>query len=217
MSLNNAIARNICRYYTIFPTVESVIQHWIIVIGNGYTLDDKGIFEDSYNEIGLNYIHETEPIDDDFVEMSINDNTDAVKRMYGDERPDLVVKKHDESKKRCRIYTIEDFQLTAESLHQDLILKHMLYKHQFRQPKDDYYLRCYPFSETYSIVHNITADHPRVLIDMSIEFCKAWARYLNDEIYNKHWDADDSKHEGESQTKQQHQDFVKTLARLETL
>ena len=177
-NIYNFANRNLCEYASIFPTVVALLDHLLFTIGNGYDFDkDSGmIFNDDVRI-------------DEYPEMTDAEWKELIEACHAKElrwandyvryNPDGLINKEKlaEDCAKYKIFTVDDSMFTEESLYAELIETKRL-----RIGGMDDLLRPYPLSEKYSDVYNLNVNTPTWFVQITLNLCKAWVRFLTEEL-----------------------------------
>lgn len=239
MSLKARISNSKFQYASVHPTFESVLQHWFIVNGNGYEIDENGLYEQVCTAVRdedddyiyeRRYLHEESLFNDEQKEQAIQEDIELSKRMrftdhykelcevMGREYNEEKMLKEFEADARKEMVWVEvtDDMLTAEALYNDIITPSRNEDRIALRFEREYYKRAYPFCQ-YALIHHITEKNSQELIQLAVNLSKAWIKFLNEEIESEHWYVgEETKYEDEEHTRKQLKDFEDSLARLET-
>lgn len=183
MNIHNFANRQLCEYASIFPTVASLLDHLLFTIGNGYDIDptigmivDGGNTRiDQYPEITpeqwaelIAYCHEKE--------RGFAERFDRMGYGIGDE--EYLA----QNCARYKIVNVSDDDFTEDAIYADLHA--MVTKREEERGfwGDEVMLRPYPLSEKYSDIYNLNANTPAWFVQIALNLCNAWVRFLNEEL-----------------------------------
>jgi hypothetical protein len=187
VNIHNFTNRNLCEYASIYPTVASLLDHLLFTIGNGYDFDeDSGMIVDG----------DGQPIDE-YPAMTADEWKALIEKCHAKERKWAEeFKRYGNSDgtvdeeylaENCKLYKIvnvNDSMFTEDALYAELVETSRL------RSEDKYrmenYLRPYPLSERYSDIFNLNLNTPTWFVQIALNLCKAWVRFLNEEIQNNH-------------------------------
>ncbi len=195
--LKNFVNRSLCEYQSIFPNVASVLDHLFFTIGNGYDVDpetgmlaERGYDEDK-DEPFYKLLSDWPELDDKgWNKLIAKCHAKAVEfnnrhREMEKEYEFLPKRDHDAeliaAKAKFQRMNVEDSAFSAEELYEQL--RDM---NRARFPKADSFLRPYPLSTQYSDIYNLNENSPPWLVQIAINLCKAWVKFLAEEIKYEH-------------------------------
>jgi len=211
------------------------------VNGNGYDMDEKGLYEEVYmgededgERIFERRYHQdavlyTEAEKEDCVQESIEVSKGFRISDFAKEMANVLEREYDEVKILAKIKketredmvweVVTDDMLTVDALYNDIVSPNLqVTRMQIASLRGDreYIKRAYPFCK-YACIHHITEKNSDELITLASNLSKAWIKYLKEEIDSEHWYVGtESKYEDEEHTRKQLKDFEDALARLET-
>lgn len=182
-NIHNFANRQLCEYASIFPTVASLLDHLLFTVGNGYDFNDStGMITDEKNcRI------------DKYPTLSANSWAKLIAGGHAKElkwltrRAELDGECVDievlaENCKKYKIVNLDDSAFTEDAIYADLLEARGSKKDdEFAM---DRYHRPYPLSESYSDVYNLNQNTPKWFVQIALNFCKAWIRFLNEAIEN---------------------------------
>lgn len=181
-NIHNFANRQLCEYASIFPTVAALLDHLLFTIGNGYEFnEDTGMIRDGQNcrideYPAMTPGKWTKLID----ECYVKELKWATQNLRGSESVDKEV--FAENCARYKIVKVTDSMFTEDAIYADLV--------EFGESKlgdehgMDRYHRPYPLSERYSDIYNLNTNTPKWFVQIALNFCKAWVRFLSEEIEN---------------------------------
>lgn len=184
------MSRTMCRYASIFPDTASFLDHIFFVVGNGYVQFENGEIGDEqgknladfeypdqleWNKI-IGECHEKE-------KKFLSKGYESWKEILGKEEADKWYA--EKSKEAFSIYYPREVlpkHLTTEHICDTLMLK-------AGQCRDgNRFVRPYPLSEDFSKIYHLNDKSPAWLLEIGINFCKAWAQFLEFELHvNNVW------------------------------
>jgi len=185
MSIHNFTNRNLCEYALIYPTVASLLDHLLFTVGNGYDFDEtSGMIFDSRVRI------------DEYPALSETEWVALIAECHAKElkwatnaseyRNDGAIDKEQlaEDCLKYKIVSVDDSMFTEDALYADLVGT------KAERLADDSwmneYIRPYPLSERYSDIFNLNENTPKWFMQIALNLCKAWVRFLNEEIESNH-------------------------------
>lgn len=194
MNIHNFMNRQLCEYQSIFGSVGSVLDHLFFTVGNGYGVDsDSGMIVNQYSTPAYMRIDEYPEMTPEVWAALMADcrkkeegfalrryeNTEFFSNMEiplyeGMEFSEYV----DWRMTRYKQVSVDDSMFTAESLYQELV------KAQQEQSEEGRWVRPYPLSGDYSDIFHLNENTPVWLVQIAVNFCQAWIRFLTDEINN---------------------------------
>ena len=183
-TIHNFTNRNLCEYVSIFPTVASLLDHLLFTVGNGYEFDeDSGMI---FDEMGIRI--------DQYPAKSAVYWEDLIAECHAKEYrwaskfvPLGIAVNEEKLAKECakyRIVTVDDSMFTEDALYAELVVA-SAEKLAARFATDNFH-RPYPLSEKYSDVFNLNLNTPKWFVQIALNLCKAWVRFLTEEIENNH-------------------------------
>jgi hypothetical protein len=181
VNIHNFTNRQLCEYASIFPTVAALLDHLLFTIGNGYEFDeDTGMIRDGQNRRIDEYPamtpgEWTKLID----ECHVKELKWATQNLSGESVDKEVFA---ENCARYKIVKVTDSVFTEDAIYAELVETQELQRSDGWR-MDDFH-RPYPLSERYSDVYNLNANTPRWFVQIALNFCKAWVRFLNEAIEN---------------------------------
>lgn len=185
MNIHNFANRKLCEYQSIFPTVAALLDHLLFTIGNGYDVDpESGMVVDA--DMRVDEYPEMTPAQwDELIQSCHEKERRFVKdfdRYECDELSALAESGLAEKCAQYKIVSVSDDDFTEDALYTDL--RNMVAERM----KDRYYwqdevmLRPYPLSEHYSDIYNLNENTPEWFLQIALNLCKAWVRFLNEEL-----------------------------------
>lgn len=188
-NIHNFTNKIMCEYASIFPTVSDVLNQLLFTVGNGYKCNkDTGML---YRDDGSNeFIDQEQPLDEqawnDLIAQCYIKERALIERFSGNRTVT-----EEEIAKECekyKIVSVDDSAFTEESLYSELVQNQTA----ARQDQDylpNYYLRPYPLSRNHSAVFKLNENTPTWFLEISLNFCNAWAKFLGEAI--QHYDVKD--------------------------
>lgn len=177
-NIYNFTNRQMCEYATIFPTVASLLDHLLFTIGNGFDVDEKtGMFLS-----GDTLINEYPEMTDKEWDMLIAE-CHAKERKFAEQYKHGCVDE-EQLAEDCKVYarvSVNDQSFTEDALYADIVA---MQQRQLKEFSVDTYHRPYPLSTSFSDIYNLNDNTPRWFIQIALNFCNAWVRFLNDAISN---------------------------------
>ncbi len=204
-NLNNYTAWAMCEYQSLFPTVASVLNQLLFVIGNGYDVNpNTGLLVGDRGE----HLHEMKKMSQGEWEKILakcyakeRDFNTQMREMWGQYRAvseKLNPRDFDaeliEACAKYKIVEIDDSMFTEQALYNDLV------NMQADRRTDPYwrgesaYLRPYPLSEDFCDVYKLTQDTPLWMLQIAYNFCASWTRFLTEAVANNDVFETDDKH-----------------------
>jgi hypothetical protein len=184
MNIHNFVNRNMCEYALLYPTVASLLDHLLFTVGNGYDFDeDTGMI--CY---GHKRIDQYPKITKTGWKKLIAEGHAKERRWaedfkrFGDTSPIDEVRLAEECEK-YKICEVDDSMFTEDALYAELVATQEL---RNKERFGDRYLRPYPLSEKYSDVYNLNTNTPTWFVQIALNFCRAWVRFLNEELAAGH-------------------------------
>lgn len=175
-NLHNFSNRMLCEYQSIFPTVASLLEHLLFVVGNGYSVDEESgmIYYDGRNREFID--QEPELTAEGWKELI--EACHAKERRFADSHGSVCRK---EDLKGYRIVSVSDADFTEDALYQALV------NSQASSRKNDraglgHWLRPYPLSTSYSDIFNLNQNTPKWFLEIAVNLTKAWIRFLSEAI-----------------------------------
>jgi len=174
-NIHNFTNRTMCEYASIFPTVASVLDHQLFTIGNGFemhagmpkesdaihTIDRNAVMDDkAWGEL-LNHCKEKER---KWQQQSGIENNAALQ----------------EKCKKYRRIDVADADFSEASLYNDLLNMKATSNETFGE--DCFFVRPYPLSIQYSKIYKLDKVTPQWFIQIAINVCNAWIRFLSESI-----------------------------------
>ena len=184
-NMHNFVARQLCEYQSIFPTVAAVLDQLLFTIGNGYDVRD-GMITDGRRRI------------DKYPKMNERQWNELIQECHDKEakfslqfahiddiRPERKAERLQRLVEDCAQYyprSVSDADFTEEALLADLRKMSKKYEDEFGGRTHTYYLRPYPLSTKYSDVYNLSEQTPRWLLQIAQNLCNAWVTFLQEEL-----------------------------------
>jgi hypothetical protein len=178
VNIHNFANRQLCEYASIFPTVAALLDHLLFTIGNGYDFDeDSGMIVDG----------DGQPIDE-YPKMTPVNWKSLIAKCYAKERKwaeeyklggTIDEARLAENCARYRIINVDDSMFTEDSLYSELVKTQNLNK---AERFSEQYHRPYPLSEKYSDVFNLNVNTPDWFVQIAVNLCNAWIRFLDEAI-----------------------------------
>lgn len=174
MSILNYTQRTMCEYHSIFPTVASVLDHLLFTIGTGHSVDkDTGaLFLGQYTGTKL-FLHEYPAMTEkSWQQLILHCQQRELAQGTACRHPDW-----EDIRNQCEQYKpviLQESAFDEESLYADLV--------QLRTLSLVNWVRPYPLSTEFSNIYKITKHSPAWLIAICSNTCKAWVRFLTEEI-----------------------------------
>ena len=179
-NIHNFTNRNLCEYASIFPTVAALLDHLLFTIGNGF----------EFNEHSGMIVVDGRPIDQ-YPKMTSARWQSLIAECHGKERKwagefnrggDIDEERLAENCARYKIVNVDKSMFTEDALYDELVEAQRL-RRSDKYGMDSYH-RPYPLSEKYSDVYNLNVNTPKWFVQIALNFCKAWIRFLNEAIAN---------------------------------
>lgn len=194
-NIHNFVNRQLCEYQSIFPTVASLLEHLLFVIGNGYDFIDGMIVCDhrdgSNQDVRI----------DEFPEMTSEAWDQLIKKChekeakfatqfaieYGSRFADIFPARDHAADlaEKCAKYksvAVNDSQFTEESLYADLRNTAGERKQDEDYWGDEVLFRPYPLSTNYSDIFHLDEKTPAWFLQIALNLCNAWVRFLTEEL-----------------------------------
>jgi len=178
------MSTTMCRYASLFDSPASLLEHILFVIGNGYGLRDGMIVD----EKGVRIDELEEPTDSEWKSIIAECHAKEAKwhasrldryvRTLGEEEGHRVA--DEEFKEELKKYfplRILNKHLSEEALYDSIVDRDRakdLMSYSFTRP--------YPLSKDYSKIFQLTDETPAWFLQLSLNFCKAWIRFLEREV-----------------------------------
>jgi len=166
--------------------VVALLDHLLLTIGNGYRFDNKTgmIYEFGHND-EYKFV-------DQFPELTPEDWKNVIQTCHNKEQEyaDQFGYDADQLKYDCEKYKIikvDDSMFTEDSLYKDLV-NMKKFNQDFYKFKT--YVRPYPLSKSFSLIYKLNKNTPDWFIDIALNFCNAWIRFLDEEILNNNCNED---------------------------
>lgn len=191
MKIFNFANRQLCEYQTIFPTVASLLDHLLFTNGNGYEFDPKKGMLYTWQGKKKAYI-------DDFPTMSDVEWDKLIAACHEKERKfherwsngraiDEVALAEDCAK--YKRVSVDASMFSEESMFQELREESRNRKMEAasvgRYPS---FVRPYPLSPGFADIYRLNDKSPGWLLQIAYNFCKAWEKFLAQEIkYGNVW------------------------------
>lgn len=176
--------RMLCEYNSIFPTIAALLDHLLFTIGNGYEVDEvTGMLVD----FDGTHIDEYPKLSDEDWEKLIADGHKKEDEYFStfskdDKEPSIFLEYLAAQKARYVKKNVTEDMFTEDSLYKDLLAQAELLK---KETLTDPWLRPYPLSRDYSRIYYLNENTPTWFLEIAINFCKAWVRFLTNEIDTK--------------------------------
>jgi len=180
-NIYNYTNRQLCEYRSIFPTVAALLDHLLFTIGNGYDVNpETGMIEDMDGVAITDYPEMTlERWADLIVECHRKEHDFAIRFSRGEE----IDQEH--LAEKCAAYkpvSVDASAFSEESLYADLRKMVAERERERRYWRSEVMLRPYPLSKKYSDIYNLNENTPAWFLQIGINLCKAWVRFLNEEL-----------------------------------
>jgi hypothetical protein len=181
MNIHNFANRNLCEYQSIFPTIVALLDHLLLTNGNGYYFNKKtGMIEDG-SRIAI----------DSYPTLSDSDWKELIASCHKQEREfaESVARRLDSDVDEqyladdCAAYkkqNVNDSMFSAESMYKDL--RNMRRVQESRYGRGEQWIRPYPFSKGYAKIYELNHNTPSWFIQIVINFCQAWIKFLDEEL-----------------------------------
>lgn len=177
-NIHNFAARQLCQYHTIFPTTASLLDHLLFVIGNGYDFNTKTGMPKSGKK-DIDKYPEMTPAAWDKLITECHQKEDHFAQQYRGRMDDDVINSMVEDNKTgyyARYTTDEMF--SEDALYSDLLTTKADRAAQWLET----FYRPYPLSQNYSLIFDLNTTTPKWFVQIALNFCKAWVRFLDAEI-----------------------------------
>jgi hypothetical protein len=184
-NIHNFTNRLLCEYQSLFPTVASLLDHLLFTTGTGYDVDYKtGMI---YDIKGIPIMDYPEIID--WQELIANCHEKEKGYMerfttsYDLENLNRMAERNQRLLDDCAKYkpvSVDDSAFSEESIYNDLKKMQQLKYDEYGN--DRHWVRPYPMSGGYSNIFDLNENTPGWFLMIGLNFCKAWVRFLNEEI-----------------------------------
>jgi hypothetical protein len=188
-NIHNFVARQLCEYQSIYPTVAAILDHLLFTIGNGYGIRN-GMITDGKRPINL-YPKLNKRQWDELIQQC-HDKEAQFSLQYArfDDRTEEGKKERlQRLVEDCAKYyprSVSDADFTEEALLADLHKMNARHDEEFGRGTHTYYLRPYPLSTKYSDVYNLNEQTPRWFLQIALNLCNAWVTFLQEELDSGH-------------------------------
>lgn len=179
-NIHNFTNRHLCEYQSIFPTVASLLDQLLFTIGNGYEFKNGMIIDRNGTRI------------DEFPAMTEDTWIALLEECYLKEVAFSKRFSHDDTVDEERVAAeyakykrqdINESMFTEESLLSDLRFMHVQrIAEKSRWNTEPSYIRPYPLSLKYSYIFALNKKTPVWFLQIALNLCKAWVRFLTNEI-----------------------------------
>lgn len=183
MNIHNFTNRNLCEYASIYPTVASLLDQLLFTLGNGYDFDeDSGMIFD--RDLSIDNCPELTP--SQWEALIAKCHAKELKwaekyRLYGNSDGTIDEERLVEDCARYKIINVDDSMFTEDALYAELVeTQRLVNKDKYRMG----YHRPYPLSEEFSDVFNLNVNTPKWFVQIALNLCKAWVRFLSEAIAN---------------------------------
>jgi hypothetical protein len=185
MNIHNFTNRQLCEYQSIFPTVASLLDHLLFTNGNGYDFDSKRGMIYGIKGKSRAYI-------DEYPEMTDEQWDALIADCHAKER-----KFHEQYARACGVdlgQLAEDctkykrVSVTASMFSEDDLYQQLCSMGDERKKeaadRDGYpsFVRPYPMSPGYAEIFRLSKRTPEWFLQIALNLCNAWVRFLNNEI-----------------------------------
>lgn len=179
----NFANRNLCEYQSIFPTVERLLDHLLFTIGNGYDFDSKsGMIY--YKGKGRQYIDKYPAMNKRSWEKLITEcHAKELKfaQMYSNGQ-DIDQAELAEDCAKYKPVSVDASMFSERGLYQQLQDRVQEKKNEAGSFRDPSFVRPYPLSEGYSSIFDLNENTPTWFLQIALNYCNAWTRFLTDEL-----------------------------------
>jgi hypothetical protein len=178
----NFANRQLCEYAHIFPNVVALLDHLLFTIGNGY----------SFNEATGMIVGRGGKRIDEYPALTPEDWESLIRacHKYEDDselrvRLDLPQEYIDGRKSVYKVQNVQESDFSEEALYQNI--KAMAAERKSDEfDMDDGFVRPYPLSEDFSDIYSINKNTPKWFLQIALNLCNAWVRFLNEELESGH-------------------------------
>lgn len=181
MNIHNFTNRNLCEYASLFPTVAALLDHLLFTVGNGYDVDDRtGMIVDGGNVRIDKYPKITQKQWGELIAQCHEKERGFAERFS---RDGVVDEEHlVQNCTRYKIINVSDNDFTEDAIYADL--RSMVEERTKERGYwgDEVMLRPYPLSEQYSDVYDVNANTPAWFLQIVLNLCRAWVRFLTEEL-----------------------------------
>lgn len=212
-NIHNFTNRAMCEYASIFPTVASVLDHLLFTVGNGYN-----IYAGLPAESGSHFTIDCAPTMDDLAWIKLLDHCKEKERKWqllshGDDVGYLETCDADlaEKYKKYRRISVSETDFSEDALYNDLQKMKISSEDEFGV--GCFFVRPYPLSISYSHIYKLDKDTPKWFIQIAINLCNAWVRFLSESLDSGYVDSKPGWDDAERTTR--HRDML--IKRVEEL
>ena len=181
MNIHNFTNRQLCEYQSIFPTVAALLDHLLFTIGNGYDIRDGMVCDGDGVPITEWPEMTPERWDALIADCHAKERDFAVRFSHGREIDEAEIA---ENCLRYQPVSIDDSVFTEDALYADLVKMQATRRADKSSWGDESWVRPYPLSERYSDIYGLNETTPAWFLQIALNLCNAWVRFLNEAIAN---------------------------------
>ncbi len=181
MNIRNFTNRQLCEYQSIFPTVASLLEHLLFVIGNGYTLNPATGMIMGESGVAISDYPTMTPEEWATLIQDCHNKEREYKVRFGNGR----AINEEQLALDCAAYkvvSVDDSAFSEQALYEDLQNKQTERRVESHYWLEEVYLRPYPLSEKYSDIFNLNENTPVWFLQIALNLCNAWIRFLSEAI-----------------------------------
>lgn len=182
MNIHNFANRQMCEYASIFPTVTALLDHLLFTNGNGYDVDAKRgmIYHGGRPRKYIDQYPAMTDADWDQLIAACHQKEREYSERFSARRGRAIDEAElAEDCSRYRRIAVTDEMFTEEYLYSEMVTKG---KELATRRSTRAYYRPYPFSKGYCDILKLNKNTPAWFLQIVLNFCRAWVRFLNDEI-----------------------------------
>lgn len=183
MNIHNFANRQLCEYASIFPTVASLLDHLLFTIGNGYDLDEESGMIVEGGSVRIDQYPKLTPKQWAKLIAECHEKERGFAERFDRTGDGIVDEEYlAQNCARYKIVNVSDEDFTEDAIYADLRSMVATRTEERGYWGDEVMLRPYPLSEKYSDIYNLNANTPAWFVQIALNLCNAWIRFLNEEL-----------------------------------
>lgn len=180
MNIHNFANRQMCEYASIFPTVTALLDHLLFTNGNGYDFDSKSgmIYQPGRPRMFIDQFPALSDADWDKLIGQCHEKERGFAERFSRGSPIDEQDLAEDCAKYQRV-SVTDEMFTEDYLYTEMVRTRD--ELATRSIGKSYY-RPYPFHKGYCEILKLNQNTPVWFLQIAVNFCRAWVRFLTQEI-----------------------------------